>query len=209
MPTPGGRRHWPRHSGYFESSTAKATALAAQSAAASATVVAERRNSMRNLHTFLCGPSAREIAQVRRRLARPGRREVAVRPDHIHLVADRDMLAVIGADGFTVIQNGRAVAPIGLGHRPGARERLVSHGDLVDQDVRIGLVEKDALADDRVVVLMQRQARAVEIAWPLEVAGLGDERIEAAVAVGVLPLPDGEPAEARIDLARPRAPVSM
>src|SRR5215471_11359896 len=111
MPMPGGLRHWPRHSGYFESSAAKATVHAAHSAAASVTVVAERRNSMRNLHTFC---SAREIAQVRRRLPRPSRREIAVRPDHIHLLADRNMIAVIGADGFAMVHNGRAVAPIGL-----------------------------------------------------------------------------------------------
>src|SRR5262245_14915106 len=181
MPTPGGRRHWPRHSGYLESSAAKTSVHIAQSVATSATVVAERRNSMRNLHQF-SSRSAREIAQVRRRLARPRWREVAVRPDQIHLVADRDMLAVIGADGFAVVHNGRADAPIGLAHGPWPRERLVGHGDLVDENVRIGLVEEDALADDGGVVLVQRQARAVEIARALEVAG-------SAVSVSKRPSP--------------------
>src|SRR5215467_266988 len=81
--------------------------------------------------------SAWKIAQVRRRLARPHRREVAVWPDHIHLVTDGDVVHVVGADGFAGIHNRRAVAPVGLGHGPGARERAVGHGDLVDEDVRV------------------------------------------------------------------------
>src|SRR5215468_7401903 len=206
MPTPGGLRHWPRHSGYFESSAAKATAQAAHSAAANATVVAERRNSMRNLHTF---GSAREITQVRCRLAWPRRREIAVWPDHIHLRADLDMIAAIGANGFAVHCDWRAVTPIGLAHGPGLRQCAVVHRDLVDENVRVGLVEEDALADHRVVVLVQRQAGAIEIARALEMASLGHERIKAAVAVAVLPLPDGETAEARIDLARPWAAVGV
>src|SRR5215467_14433766 len=83
------------------------------------------------------GSSAWKIAQVWSQLARPRRREIAILPDHIHLVTDGDVVHVVGADGFAGIQNRRAVAPIGLGHRPGARERAVGHGDLVDQDVRV------------------------------------------------------------------------
>src|SRR5262249_37226347 len=131
MPTPGGLRHWPRHSGYLESSAAKTTVHAAHSAAASATVVAERRNIMRNLHPF---GSAREIAQVRRRLPGPRWRKIAVWADHIHLLADRNMIAVVGADSFAMVHNGCAVAPIGLGHGPGLRQRAVGHCDLVDED---------------------------------------------------------------------------
>src|SRR5262245_12780999 len=134
MPTPGGLRHWPRHSGYFESSAAKATVHAAHSAAASAPAMAERRNSMRNLHTF---SSAREIAQVWCRLPGPCRCEIAVRPDHVHLLADRNMIAVIGADGFAMVHNGRAVAPIGLGHGPRLRQRAVGHRDLVNENVLV------------------------------------------------------------------------
>src|SRR5262245_27395682 len=97
MPTPCGRRHCPRHSGYFESSAACAANVTAASAAARASEAIRR--DMDILHdagsphvgaaVLVLTLSAhsplrlREIAQVRRRLILAGRHQEAVRADHV------------------------------------------------------------------------------------------------------------------------------
>src|SRR5262249_4374935 len=98
------------------------------------------------------------------------------------------MIVVLGADRFAPDRARRAVTTIFPHHRPRAGERIVDHRDLVDEQVRIALVEIDALPDNGLVVRVQRQAGAVEGAGTLHVAGLSDQRVVAAVAVGILPV---------------------
>ena len=81
-------------------------------------------------------------------------------------------------------------AAISLDRRPWPRERVVDGGDLVDQDLGIGLVEMDALLEDAFIVPVKRQAGGVIDAGTSEAAGLDFERVVAAVAVGIDPLAD-------------------
>src|SRR4029077_19160110 len=91
-----------------------------------------------------------EIRQIRRRLILPGGHQGAVRALEIALAANEDVLVILGAmildpDRVTVA----LVAPV---HRPRARQGVVERRELVAQDVRIGLVEKQPLLDHRLIV---------------------------------------------------------
>src|SRR5256884_9959739 len=74
----------------------------------------------------------------------------------------------------------RPIAPIGFQNRPRPRESVVDQRDLVVQEFWIGLVEVDALLDDRVVIGMDRHAGRVERARALEVAGVGAQEGQTA-----------------------------
>src|SRR5262249_34520895 len=102
-----------------------------------------------------------------------------------------------------------ALANITLVHRPWPREGVVHDGDFVVQDVRIALVEIDALLDNCLVVVMQRYAASLEGAWSLEIACLDLERVEAAVAIGVEPIADRIAHEARLVILWKIAPVRV
>src|SRR5262249_40273758 len=102
-----------------------------------------------------------------------------------------------------------ALAAILLDHRPGADERIVDGRYLVDQDVKIALVERDALPDDGLVVFMQRKAGGLEGARALEIAGFGLERVVAAIAIGIEPLADRVARERRLLIGREAAPVGI
>src|SRR5436309_10358676 len=126
-----------------------------------------------------------EVSQIRRRLVLPGRREIAIIADRVDLLAQRHVLIVVRTEVLDPLHI--AVAAIASRHGPRTGERIVDGGDLVMEEIGIALVEIDALPDGRLVVLMQRNAAVVEGAWPLQAAGLDHERIEAAIAVGILP----------------------
>src|SRR5262247_1376753 len=113
-------------------------------------------------------PALLEIAQVRRRLILARRHQQAVRAQHVVLLADSDVRIAFGAD--VLEPDEVALAAILLDHRPGARERIVDGRDLVDEDVGIALVERDALFYDGLVVLMQREAGGLEGARSFEIA---------------------------------------
>src|SRR5215510_5251299 len=91
-----------------------------------------------------------------------------------------------------------AVAAIALVHGPRTREGVVDDGDDVVHDVWVGLVERDRLLDDGLIVLVQWNATEFDGARPLEVAGLDLQRVEATVTVGVRPFADGIAGEARL-----------
>src|SRR5215470_5462548 len=110
-------------------------------------------------------PALLEIAQVRWRLVFARRHQQAVRAQHVVLLADGDVRIAFGAD--VLEPDEVALAAIRLDHRPGAGERIVDGGDLVDQDVGIALVERDALLDDGLVVLVQRKPGGLERARAL------------------------------------------
>src|SRR6266850_2507795 len=100
-----------------------------------------------------------EIPQVRRLLALLCGHEKAVRAYHVVVFADSKMEVGFGAVLFRPFgKDVLRVAPVVLCHRPGTRECVVNHGDLVMGDVRIGLVDVKAFLDDGLVVPVQRNA---------------------------------------------------
>src|SRR5215467_8235089 len=102
----------------------------------------------------------REVSQIRRRLVLPGRRDVAIIADRVDFLAQRYILIVVRTKVLGPFHV--AVAAIVSRHRPWTDERTVDGRDFVMEKVGIALVEKDALLDDRLVVLVQRNAAVVE-----------------------------------------------
>src|SRR6266853_5495014 len=129
-----------------------------------------------------------EIAQIGRHLILAGRHQVAVAAEEIVLLADNDVIVVLGA--LVILPQHLAFAAIGLGHGPGPRQRMVDRGDFVMKEVGVILVEIDALLDDALIVRMKRQPAVFVGARPLEVAGLDFERVETAVAIAIEPFAD-------------------
>src|SRR5262249_21281750 len=123
-----------------------------------------------------------EIFDSRRRLPRAGWLEEAVLVDEVDFIAEHDLMIVFGADLLQPDRIGGAV--VAACHRPRPRQGMIDGRDLVMQEARIGPVQKDALLDDGLVVLVQRQAAIVERARFLEAARLDDKRVVASVAVG-------------------------
>jgi hypothetical protein len=102
------------------------------------------------------------------------------------------MLVALAADCVTGPDRlVRFDAAKGLLDQPRPGQRMIEGGDLVVQQIGIGLVEIDALLDDGLVVGMQRDAGGVEDARPFEAARLDLERIVAAAPARVAPLADG------------------
>src|SRR5215471_15351671 len=97
-------------------------------------------------------PRLIEAAQVRGLLILPDRHQEAIGAQEIILLADDDVLVVGGAD--VLAPSVVALATIAAGDGPGPRQRVVDGGDLVAQQVGIGLVEADALLDDGALVRM-------------------------------------------------------
>src|ERR1043165_7837890 len=79
-----------------------------------------------------------EEAQIRRSLILPRRHEITFVVDEIVLLADDNVVIVLGA--VILEPHDIAVAAIALVDRPGMREGIVGDGDDIVHDVRIGLV---------------------------------------------------------------------
>src|SRR6516165_7759324 len=87
----------------------------------------------------------------------------------ISLLADHDVLVVLVA---VVLGPDRiALALVAARHRPRPREGVVDERDLVIELVRIVLVERQALVNDSLVVVVQLDAAAVDDARALEGPG--------------------------------------
>src|SRR5262249_23367444 len=86
----------------------------------------------------------REVAQIRRRLILPGRREKAI-IDRIDLIAQRYILVVLGAQVLGPFRV--AIAPVAARHGPWTGQRMVGGRDLIMEKIGIGLIEIDALLD--------------------------------------------------------------
>ena len=79
--------------------------------------------------------------------------------------------------------------------RPWPGERVIYYGDFVVKYVGIFLVEIDALFEDRLIVVVQWEARAIIDPWSLEgAARLDNEHVIFAVTVLVSPTADRVPA---------------
>src|SRR4030095_6203424 len=143
-----------------------------------------------------------------RRLILLDRHQVAVTAHHVVVLTDPHMVIVLG----TMIEmpdHIAALALILLGDGPGARERIVDRGDLVDQHVLVRLVERDTLLDDRFTIIVQLDAARLERARPLEAAALHLQHVVAAISVLIDPFADGIAGEGRLDLLRPGPPVGI
>src|SRR5262245_32061427 len=96
---------------------------------------------------------------------------------------------------------GTAVGPLFLGVR--SRQRIVDHGDLVPEDVLVGLVEIDPLLDHRLAVAVERDAGRIVTARVLEETCLDFEYVVLAVAILIDPLADRIARECRLRALRP------
>ena len=129
-----------------------------------------------------------EVFEIGRGLAFLGRHQEAVRADHVVLLAEPDLLVAFLADIFGPERLRAAV--VGPMHRPRPGERVVDHRDVVVHEVTVGLVEVDALLDDGLVVLVERDARAVIGARAAAGRGSRPPARRTAVAVFVEPAAD-------------------
>src|SRR5216683_1277045 len=133
-----------------------------------------------------------KITQIRRRLVLHGGHQEAVAAEVINLLANADMNIAFAAN--LVAKPDRFAAgdaSEGLVDHPWPGQRMVDGGDVVVQQVAIGLVEIDALLDDGLVVGMQRDSGGVIDARALHAASLDLKHVVAAVAVLIEPLADG------------------
>src|SRR5262245_3918605 len=105
---------------------------------------------------LLGGP---EVSQIRRLLTFAGRHQIAISAQVIVLVPDNDVVVSLGAVVLRPLHLGQAA--VILGHCPRTRQGVVGCGHFVVKDVRVGLVEKEALLDDRLVVIGHRSAALV------------------------------------------------
>src|SRR5262249_58253364 len=86
---------------------------------------------------------------------------------------------------------------------------MIKDGHLIVQDVAVRLVEVNALLDDGLIVLMQRNAGLIESALTSEMPRLDHERIEFSVAILVDPSADGIAHTAGLDVRRPVAAIGV
>src|SRR6267142_425493 len=116
-------------------------------------------------------PRQVEIAQIRWWLILLDRHQEAVGAEEIVLLADDDMNIVFGADVLAPPDRslGGDTAVV-LGDGPGPRQRIVDHGDLVVQHVRISLVEINPFLDHGLAVRVEGNAAGVVGARVLETA---------------------------------------
>src|SRR5260370_25669539 len=77
-----------------------------------------------------------EISQIRRRLVLLGGHQIAVRAQHIALVADVDELLTLGAYILDPDRPRICVAAVGLVHRPRTPQSTIDHCDVVMQEIR-------------------------------------------------------------------------
>src|SRR3954469_19026023 len=100
-------------------------------------------------------------------------------------------MIVFGADVFGPNRLAARNATVAPFYRPRTRQRIVFRRDLVVESVRIGGIERKPLIDHGLSILVKRKPAAVVAVRALHAAGFDDERVVAAIAVGVLPFADG------------------
>src|SRR5580700_1162960 len=195
IPGTGCFNHCPSRSGYFASSKARAAVPAAPSAAASTIVPSGLRQSMAS--SSLARPI--EITQVRRRLALLRGHQQAVAAQEIDLTVDVDVHIVFGA--HVLLPPDRLLglrAAIVLDDDPRPRQRVIDGGHLVVHNVRIGLVEIDALLDDRLTVYVHRNAARLKGSRSPQAARLDKEGVVAPTAAFIDPAADRIAREQRV-----------
>src|SRR5450432_2863835 len=124
-----------------------------------------------------------EVPRIGGLLVFPRRHQEAFGAEVVVLAADENLGVVLVADRLEPLRARIGVAGVSLVYRPRSRQSVIYDGDLVMQDISIGFVEIDALLEDRLVVLVKRQAGGIEFPRALEVARLDLQHIIAAVAI--------------------------
>src|SRR6266849_3781624 len=148
-----------------------------------------------------------EISQVRRWLLVSGRHQVAVLIHFVGLVADMNEWDLLVANVLRPLRERVEGAAIALRHRPRTGQCVVGHGDFVMKEVAVRLVEIDALSDDALAILVQRNAAAVEETRPFEMAGFGFEYIVTSIPVLIDPFANAIAGEGRLNDLGPLASV--
>src|SRR6516164_10775468 len=97
-----------------------------------------------------------EVPQIRRRLVLTGRHQYAVAAHEISVLADRDFCCILRAVKLAPIRARIGVVYIFFVDGPRPRQCMVEHRDLVMKNVRVGLVEIEALLEGGLTVEMQR-----------------------------------------------------
>src|SRR5262249_10305686 len=92
--------------------------------------------------------------------------------------------------------------------RPWSRQCIINNGDLVMEQVAIGLVEKDTLLEDSLVVFMKGNAADINGARPLKAACFDFEGIVAAIPILVDPFSVRKAEERGLNRLRPFAFIS-
>src|SRR5205085_1768554 len=101
------------------------------------------------------------------------------------------------------------IAAILLLHGPRMRQGMVDRGDVVMQESPILSVEINPLLDDGLIVLVQRNARAVERAGSFEAASFDFEQVVTSVAIGIDPFADRIARERRLFIPGPIASIRI
>src|SRR5260221_1294750 len=117
------------------------------------------------------------------------------------------MLVGHGAGVLVPYRIGTAL--IASGYRPRTGESVVDRGNLVAQNIGIGLVEADAVLDDGRIVRMERSAAGIVDAGTCHAAGLDFKRVEVAVAIPVGPVADRIADRGTRQLRRPAAAIGI
>src|SRR6516162_6686535 len=81
-------------------------------------------------------------------------------------------------------------APESLRHLPRAGQRMIDGSDVVVKQVLVGLVEVNALLNNGLIVIMQRDTGGIKDTGTLQAAGLDFKSVVAAVTVGIEPFTD-------------------
>src|SRR5258708_20632588 len=97
-----------------------------------------------------------KILQVRRALALLGRHQKPVGAAHIGVLAELDVVVVLGADRLD--PDGITDAVVVFRDRPRPRQGIVDGGDFVVEHVGLVLVLVEALMDDGLAIGVQRNA---------------------------------------------------
>src|SRR5205809_6674376 len=99
---------------------------------------------------------------------------------------------IVGLGTVLLIPGGKALrtSSVILHHRPGTRQRIVDHGDLIVGNVGVGFVDENLLLDDALIVEMQWHSAGVVSAGASETACLHFENVVAAVPVSIDPVAD-------------------
>ena len=117
------------------------------------------------------------------------------------------MVVALATDIFDPHRLPIGLPAIALEDRPRPRQRMVDHGDFVEQQVAVVLVEVEPLLDDGLVVVVERNSAGVVSARAGEAARLDLEHVVLAVAVGIDPFPDGIAEQGRLETLGPLASV--